>query len=101
MPRATAQPGAQPVRVPRCRAQSLRAPPPGDTAWCVPRRGTSLECDRHMIDLGWSAPTKRLDAGTAREAILAQHHRIRSLLGRARGVAEAALDGEAPAPDAV
>jgi len=54
-----------------------------------------------MIDLGWSAPTQRLDAGTAREAILAQHHRIRSLLGRARGVAEAALDGEPPAPDAV
>src|SRR4029079_10480183 len=33
-----------------------------------------------MIDLGWSAPTRRLDASTAREAILAQHHRIRALL---------------------
>jgi hypothetical protein len=54
-----------------------------------------------MTDLGWSAPTKRLDAGTAREAILAQHHRIRALLGRARSVAEAALDGAPPAPDAV
>ena len=54
-----------------------------------------------MIDLGWSAPTRRLDAGTAREAILAQHHRIRALLTRARGVAEAALDGSAPTSDAV
>jgi len=54
-----------------------------------------------MIDLGWSAPAKRLDAGTAREAIHAQHVRIRSLLERARAVAEAALDGNPPAPDAV
>ena len=54
-----------------------------------------------MIDLGWSAPTRRLDAGTAREAILAQHHRIRALLARAGGIAEAALDGRAPSTDAV
>jgi hypothetical protein len=54
-----------------------------------------------MIDLGWSAPTKRLDAGTARGAILAQHERIRTLLDRAHRVAEAALDGSAAAPDAV
>ena len=54
-----------------------------------------------MIELGWSAPVKRLDAGTACDAILAQHHRIRALLARARGVAEAALDGEPPSPDAV
>jgi hypothetical protein len=54
-----------------------------------------------MIDLGWSAPTRRLDAGTAREAILAQHQRIRSLLERARLVAEAALDGAPAAADAV
>jgi len=54
-----------------------------------------------MIDLGWSAPTKRLDAGTAREAIRAQHERIRKLLGRAHAVAEAALDGAPPSPDAV
>ncbi len=54
-----------------------------------------------MIDLGWSAPTRRLDAGTARDAILAQHERIRSLLERSRLVAEAALDGNAPSPDAV
>ena len=54
-----------------------------------------------MINLGWSAPTTRLDAGTARGAILAQHERIRELLGRARGVAEAALDGQPPTADAV
>jgi hypothetical protein len=54
-----------------------------------------------MFELGWSAPTNRLDAGTARGAILAQHERIRALLDRARAVAEAALDGEPPSPDAV
>jgi hypothetical protein len=54
-----------------------------------------------MIDLGWSAPTTRLDAGTACAAILAQHHRIRALLERARAVAEAALDGNPPSADAV
>ena len=54
-----------------------------------------------MIDLGWSAPTKRLDAGTARAAILGQHERIRALLERARAVAEAALDGQPPSSDAV
>lgn len=54
-----------------------------------------------MIDLGWSAPARRIDAGTARGAILAQHERIRTLLDRARGVAEAALDDQAPSPDAV
>jgi hypothetical protein len=55
----------------------------------------------YMIDLGWSAPTKRLDAGTARGAILAQHERIRALLERAHSVAESALDGRAPSSDAV
>jgi hypothetical protein len=54
-----------------------------------------------MIELGWSAPTKRLDAGAAIGAILAQHRRIRDLLAKARAVAEAALDGRAPSPDAV
>lgn len=54
-----------------------------------------------MIDLGWSAPTKRLDAGTARGAILAQHVRIRDLLTKAHALAEAALDERAPSPDAV
>jgi len=54
-----------------------------------------------MIDLGWSAPVNRLDAGTARGAILAQHERIRVLLERARETAEAALDGQPPSSDAV
>jgi hypothetical protein len=54
-----------------------------------------------MFELGWSAPTKRLDAGTARGAILGQHERIRSLLARAHAIAEAALDGEPRSPDAV
>jgi hypothetical protein len=54
-----------------------------------------------MIDLGWSAPTKRLDAGTACAAILGQHERIRALLDRSRAVAEAALDGQPPSSDAV
>jgi hypothetical protein len=54
-----------------------------------------------MIDLGWSAPANRLDAGAARGAILAQHERIRAFLERARVVADAALDGEPPSPDAV
>ena len=42
-----------------------------------------------------------MDAGVACGAILAQHQRIRALLDRAHGVAEAALDDEAPFPDAV
>lgn len=54
-----------------------------------------------MIDLGWTAPTTRLDAGTALGAILAQHERIRALLDRSRDIAEAALDNQAPSPDAV
>ena len=54
-----------------------------------------------MIDLGWSAPERRLDAGDAREAILGQHRRIRGLLARAQAVAEAALDGQPPSRDAV
>jgi len=54
-----------------------------------------------MIELGWSAPTRRLDAGSARRGILWQHEHIRGLLERARAISEAALDGEALAPDAV
>ena len=54
-----------------------------------------------MIELGWSAPKRRVDAGAARRMILWQHERIRALLGRARAVAESALDGEAPSDDAV
>jgi hypothetical protein len=54
-----------------------------------------------MIELGWSAPARRVDAGTARRGILSQHERIRDLLDRARAVAETALDGEAISGDAV
>ena len=54
-----------------------------------------------MIELGWSAPAKRVDAGTALRGILWQHARIRALLEHGRNVAEAALDGEAPSQDAV
>ena len=54
-----------------------------------------------MIELGWSAPARRVDAGTARRGILWQHQRIRVLLEHGRVVAEAALDGEATSDDAV
>jgi hypothetical protein len=82
-------------------AHVLRGGPTGGRI--RPRRGAGmpLEGGSVMIDLGWSAPTNRLDAGTALGAILAQHERIRALLSRARAVAEAALDGEPPSPDAV
>jgi len=51
--------------------------------------------------LGWSAPAKRVDAGTARQGVLWQHVQIRQLLQRARQLAEDALDGNAPSTDAV
>ena len=54
-----------------------------------------------MIDIGWSAPKRRVDAGTALRGILWQHQRIRTLLDQMRAVAEAALDGKAPSPSAV
>ncbi len=54
-----------------------------------------------MIDLGWSAPARRVDAGTARRGVLWQHERIRVLLEHGRVVAEAALDGKAISEDAV
>ena len=54
-----------------------------------------------MIELGWSAPARKVDAGTARRGILSQHQRIRELLTKAHAVAEAALDGAAPSEDAV
>jgi hypothetical protein len=54
-----------------------------------------------MIDLGWSAPAHRVDAGTARQGIVWQHEQIRAFLEKARSIAELALDGEAPSPDAV
>jgi hypothetical protein len=54
-----------------------------------------------MMHLGWTAPVDRLDAGPARKGILWQHDQIRALLQRAREVAELALDGNPPTPDAV
>jgi hypothetical protein len=54
-----------------------------------------------MIELGWSAPTYRVDAGTATRGIRWQHAQIRTLLWKARTVAELALDDSAPSPDAV
>jgi hypothetical protein len=54
-----------------------------------------------MIDLGWSAPKQRVDAGIARHAILAQHVKLRDLLEHADVVAEAALDGGPLSEDAV
>jgi hypothetical protein len=52
------------------------------------------------IDLGWTAPTQRLDAGAARRGILWQHERIRGLLEKARAVSDARLGGAA-SPEAV
>lgn len=54
-----------------------------------------------MVELGWSTPASRIDADKARRGILWQHEQIRALLGRSRRVAEQALDGEPPYPDAV
>jgi hypothetical protein len=54
-----------------------------------------------MSDPIWTVPPHRIDAGSARRIILAQHQRIRALLARAREVAESALDEHAPTPDAV
>ncbi len=54
-----------------------------------------------MNDLGWSAPARPVDAGTARRGILWQHERLRALLERAQALAQARLDGEPMAPDAI
>jgi hypothetical protein len=54
-----------------------------------------------MIELGWSAPLKKVDARTARRGILWQHQRIREFLERARAIADAALDGDPISSDAV
>jgi len=54
-----------------------------------------------MTEIGWSAPEKPLDAGTARRGILWQHGRLRQLLQRAQSVADARLDGDLSVPDAV
>lgn len=54
-----------------------------------------------MIELGWSAPIARVDADSARRGILWQHERIRELLGKARSIAESALDGDEQSPPGV
>lgn len=54
-----------------------------------------------MKNIGWSAPARPVDAGTARRGILWQHERLRTLLDKARVLADARLDGELFAPDAV
>jgi hypothetical protein len=48
-----------------------------------------------MIDLGWSAPTRQVDAGAARHGILQQHQWIRVVLERGGAAANARLEGEA------
>jgi hypothetical protein len=54
-----------------------------------------------MIDIGWSAPIQRLDAGAARRGILWQHQQIRVLLEKGKATAELALDGVVSSSDAV
>lgn len=54
-----------------------------------------------MSELGWTAPHRRVDAGTALRGILWQHKSIRELLEHARVVAESTLDGAPPSMDAV
>lgn len=54
-----------------------------------------------MNELGWSAPSHRVDAGTATRGVLWQHQEIRTLLEKARQVAALALDGTPPSDDAV
>jgi hypothetical protein len=54
-----------------------------------------------MNNVGWSAPSRPVDAGTARRGILWQHARIRTLLEKARELADARLDEERFDPYAV
>ena len=54
-----------------------------------------------MPEAIWTIPGHRVEAGTARRAILLQHQRIRALLARAREVAEHSLDQDPLPPDAV
>jgi hypothetical protein len=53
------------------------------------------------LELGWKAPARPVDAGTARRGILWQHDRIRALLEKARDVADLALDGDTASTGAV
>jgi hypothetical protein len=54
-----------------------------------------------MNQLGWSAPACPVDAGAARRGILWQHERIRTLLEKARALADGRLESEGGEPDAV
>jgi iron-sulfur cluster repair protein YtfE (RIC family) len=54
-----------------------------------------------MVHLGWSRPSEPVNVDTARRGILAQHVQIRRLLHNARDLADVALDGHPPSPDAV
>jgi Hemerythrin HHE cation binding domain len=54
-----------------------------------------------MTESIWKVPSHRMEAATARRAILLQHQRIRALLARAREIAESALDQEPLPEDAV
>jgi Hemerythrin HHE cation binding domain len=54
-----------------------------------------------MADPIWTVPEHRPTAEQARRTILQQHERIRALLAQAQDVAERALDGASPSPDAV
>jgi hypothetical protein len=54
-----------------------------------------------MKELGWSAPSHPVDAGTARKGILWQHERLRTLLEKARLLADARLEGQTTAPDVI
>jgi hypothetical protein len=48
-----------------------------------------------MIDLGWAAPKRPVDAGAARRSILQQHEWIRAVLDRGGAAANARLEGAA------
>jgi hypothetical protein len=54
-----------------------------------------------MNEIGWSAPLRPVDAGTARRGILWQHKRLRVLLESARALADDRLDAGPCGPDAV
>jgi hypothetical protein len=54
-----------------------------------------------MSDHIWTAPHHPMDAEAATRGVLSQHAAIRALLARARGTAEAALEGRTPESSAV
>jgi hypothetical protein len=57
--------------------------------------------DMSYVNIGRGAPAPIVDTRIAMQSILAQHDHLRTLLYRARAVAEAALLGKASAPNAV